>query len=872
MRRQSFGERLYQRLLRLYPREFGDEYGAEMARLYRDRAHAEPPLSLWLELLADLARTAPSEWCAMLMQDLRHAARLLWRTPVLTASVVVTLALGIGANTAIFSIVNAVLLSPLPYPDSDRLVQVWTRFTGIGLPRDENHLSPPELRDITELARTFSHVAAYSRTTFNIAMAGQPERVEGALVSPALFPMLGVRAAAGRVFTSQDAEPGRNDVVLISHGLWQRRFGVDTGILRRTIRLNGRSYAVIGVLPHTFDFPDRTAVEIVAPLTLGAEHYHLPRSRGDHWLRVIARLAPGASLDQARAEMQTASRHMIEANPGYPYEKYSFGIVLTPLLEETVRDARMILWLLMGAVALVLLVACTNIANLLLVRASTRCAEMSIRRALGASRRRLVRQMVTESLLLAACGGAAGLVLGMWGMGALARLTNGLPRVEDAALNPQALAFTALVTLTTGALFGIVPAFQTSRGADLQSLRSGGRRAAGDRSVRRLRHGLVVTQVALSLVMLVCTGLLARSLVALLNVDPGFRASGVLTMRVSLTGQSYEKPEGRRALFDEVVARVRALPGVEAVGAVSELPLRGSASGTVTIEARREALSPDADLLSVTPGYFETMGIRLVCGRWFDSHDGPRSSPVAIVDETLAETFWPGEDPVGKRLKRGFADSVAPWMTVVGVVGHVRQQTLESPSRVQVYWPYAQSPSTSATLAIRTATDLDNLARQVREQVAALDPEQPVYDVRTMNGVMTNALARRRVALTLVAALSVLALMLASVGLYGVLAYAVSQRMQEFGIRTALGASPGRILRDVVAHGLTLAGLGCALGLVVSLQVSRAVRGLLFGVSPLDPLTFASVLLVLLGVGLLAAYVPARRAARVDPATALRYE
>lgn len=843
-----------------------------MARLYRDRAHAEPPLLLWLDLIVDLGRTAPAEWCSMLIQDLRHGARILWRTPVLTASVILTLALGIGANTAIFSVVDAVLLSPLPYPEPDRLVQVWTRFTGVGLPRDENNVSPPELRDIIELGRSFSHVAAYTGTTFNLATSGQPERIEGAVVSPALLQVIGVHPLSGRVFTDQDSEPGREHVVLISHGLWQGRFGSDSGIVGRALHLNGRSYAIAGILPATFQFPDRMDVEILAPLALGSQDYDLPTSRGNHWLRVIARLAPGVSLEQARDDMLATARRMIEANPSYPYEKYNFGIVVTPLLDQTVRDARTILWLLMGAVALVLLVACINIANLLLVRASARSTEMSIRCALGASRTRLVGQIVTESLLLAVCGGVAGLLLGIWGTRALARLTAGLPRVDDAGLSIEVLAFTTVVTVTTGVLFGIVPALHTSRGADLHRVRSGGRRTTGDRSTRGLRHGLVVAQVALSLVMLVCTGLLTRSLMVLLNVDPGFRADGVLTMRLSLTGPSYEEAERRRALFEEVLARVRTLPGVESAGAVSDLPLRGSASGTVTIEARGEPASPDADLLSVTPDYFEAMGIRLRHGRRFDAHDGPQSIPVAIVDETLAATFWPGEDPIGKRLKRGFSDSPGKWMSVVGVVGHVRQHTLESPSRIQVYWPYAQSPSTSATLVVRAASDPNHLAGQVRSQVAAVDPEQPVYDVRAMDGVMSNAVARRRAALTLVAALSGLALILASVGLYGVLAYTVSQRIQEFGIRTALGASPTRILREVVVHGMTLAGVGCALGLAATIPVSRAVRGLLYGVEPLDPVTFAAVLSLLLGVGLVAAFVPARRAARVDPAAALKYE
>jgi putative ABC transport system permease protein len=868
----SFGERLYRRLLRLYPADFRDDYADEMAGLYRDRADAEPLPALWFALAADLVRTAPAEWVAMLMHDLRLAARLLWRTPVFTGSVILTLALGIGANTAIFSVVQAVLLSPLPYPEPERLVQVWTRFANVGLPRDENHVSPPELRDINELGRSFSHTAAYAHTTFNLAASGPPERVEGALASPSLFPLLDVRPVAGRVLTQQESESGRDDVVLIGHGLWQRRFGGDPNIVGRTIRLDARSVTVVGVLPSAFEFPDRTTIEILAPLRLGSEQYDLPTSRGNHWLRVIARLAPGVSIEQARAEMQAVARRMIEGNRGYPYERYNFGIVLTPLFEQTVRDARAILWLLMGTVALVLTVACINITNLLLVRASTRSTEMAVRAALGASRTRLAGQMVIESLLLAACGGATGLLLGAWGTGVLAHLTAGLPRVDDASLNLRVLGFTAIITAATGVLFGVVPALQTARGTSSQRLRAGGRRTTGDRSVHRLRNGLVVAQVALSLVMLVCTGLLTRSLVTLLSIDPGFQPGGVLTMRLSLTGKSYESPERRRMLFEEVFARVRALPGVAAAGAVSDLPLHGAASGTVTIETGRESSSPDVDLLSVTPEYFDAMGIRWVRGRRFDTHDGPRSLPVAIVDETLAETYWPGEDPIGKRLKRGFADSTGPWMSVVGVVGHVRQQTIEASSRVQVYWPYAQNPSTSASVVIRTDGDPNTLATRVREEIAALDPEQPVYDVRTMDAVVSRALAQRRIALALVAALSVLALILAAVGLYGVLSYAVSQRLQEFGIRAALGASPARILFEVVTHGMTVAAAGCVLGLAAALPASRALKHLLYRVDPLDPPTFATVLLVLLSVGLLAAYLPARRAARVSPTAALRYE
>jgi putative ABC transport system permease protein len=811
----------------------------------------------------------------MLTHDMRHAFRLLLRRPLLTISAILTLALGVGANTAIFSVVNAVLLSPLPYPDPHRLVQIWTRFTGVGLTNDENNVSPPEVRDLTTLNRSLSHVAAYDVFGFNLSGKGHPERIEGALVSPAVFPMLDVRPLLGRMFVADDADPGRENVALLSHGLWQRRFGADRTVIGRAVRLNGWPFVIVGVLPPDFRFPGETESELLVPLAFSAKDLE---TRGDHWLRVVARLRPGVSLEQARADMQAVAERMIEQNPGYPYRKYNFGIIVKPLAEEMVGDVRGTLWLLMGAVTLVLLIACTNVANLLLVQASTRGSELAIRLALGANRRRLVAQLITESILLAGFGGLAGLLLGHWGTTALARLAAGeLPRVGGVAMDGRVLVFTAMITVATGLFFGIAPALQASRTAGFERLRHGAQRSTSERSVRRLQYGLIIGQVALSLTLLVGAGLLIRSFVKVLDVDPGFRPEGVLTMRVTLTGPQYATPERVRAFLREALERVRRLPGVEAAGAVSGLPLSGDeSSGTITADTQSvpaNQVSPDADLRAVVPGYFEAMGIELLRGRYFEARDDEeQGAPVAIVDERLAATLWPGQDPLGKRLKRGFVDSPRAWMTIVGVVGHVRYRTLESPSRIQVYYPHAHSPSTSLSLVIRAAGDPRTIINAVRQQVLDIDREQPVYRIRTMNELMAAALARRRLVLVLIGLLSGVALLLAAVGIYSVIAYSVSQRMHEFGVRIALGASGAGILGLVIRRGMALAALGCLLGVITSLALRDAVRSLLYAVDPSDPITVAGVLVLLLSIALVACYLPARRATRVDPATVLRSE
>jgi putative ABC transport system permease protein len=808
-----------------------------------------------------------------LLQDLRYASRLLRKTPGFTVVGVLALALGVGANTAIFSVIDAVLLRPLPYHDPGHLVKIWTRFVGIGLPDNRNWVSPPEFVDFRTLSHAFSHIAAIQSDSFNFAGGGRPERVQAAEVSASLFPMLGVQAKLGRVFLPEEEQPGRNYVVLLSEGLWRRRFGADPGVVGRKLQINGLSALVVGVLPGSFQFPSEA--EAWAPLSFTNDDLS-PNSRGGHGLEVLARIKSGLSLGQARADMASVGQRMIEQNAGYPYKQYDFTPILTPLLEEMVGDTRTALWILMGAVALVLLIACANVANLLLARASAREREIAIRAAVGASRLRLACQLLTESALLGLAGGVAGLVLGRWGLTALTNLAaESFPRVADAHLNGPVLAFTLLVSVGASLLFGMAPVFQAAQ-VTHESLKDGGRGSTSGRGALSLRQALVVAEVALSLVLLTGAGLLLRSFVRLMEVDPGFRPDGVLTMRVSLPDTKYANATQIRSFHRQLLERVSKLPGVEAAGFVSALPLSGGGSGTTTVDSRAVSgvdASPEADWRPATPGYFRAMGIALVRGRYFDDRDTDTSAPVAVIDETLANTYWPGEDAVGKRLKRGGADSTSPWMTIVGVVRHVRYRTLEAQSRVTLYWPEAQDPPSSMSLAIRTALpDPHALAPTVQREILAIDADQPVYRVRTMHELMADSVARRRLAMMLLAIFAGAALILAVVGIYGVMSYSVSQRAHEMGIRMALGASRASVLRLVLGQSLSLALAGVVVGLAGSLMMANLMASLLFQVPPRDPLTFALVALVLTASALLASYLPARRATQVDPMISLRCE
>src|SRR5579864_5088421 len=656
------------------------------------------------------------------LQDCRYALRILARSPGFTLIAVLALALGIGANSAIFSIVNAVILKPLPYEKPDQLVQLWMRFTGIGIPNDQNAVSAPEFDDLQQ-NQSFSHLAAISSASYNINISGAPERIDSAVVSTSFFPMLGVHAQLGRVFLPEEGQPGRDRVVLLGDGLWRRRFGADPAIPGRTLVMNGESYLIVGVLPAGFQLP--LEAEVWTPLVFSAQNLS-PNNRGNHGYEVIARIKPGLSVEQARADMDVVSQRIIEQHPDYPYRQFNFRVLVIPLLEQQIGDIKTALWVLMSAVGLVLLIACANVANLLLVRASSRKREIAVRQALGVSRFRLIQQLLTESAILGLLAGAIGLFLGYWALRLLTALSaTSFPRVVEAHMDLRVLAFTLLVSLATGILFGLAPAF-SSRHVTHDALKEGGRGGTAGAGSQRLRGALVVAEVALSLTLLVGAGLLIRSFLRLQDVDTGFRPEGVLTMRISLPNEKYAKIEQNRTFFRALLAQIRQLPGVDAAGGATGLPLSATGwSGTTTVDSQAvqpQDASPEADQRPVFPGYFEALAIPLVRGRYFEQRDNETAAPVAIIDETMANTYWPKQDPIGQRIKQGGRQSSQPWRTIVGVVRHVRYRTLESPSRVEFYWPYDQTTFAlgSMSLAIHTSSDPRSLAGVVQRQVQAL--------------------------------------------------------------------------------------------------------------------------------------------------------
>jgi predicted permease len=808
----------------------------------------------------------------VLMQDLRFAVRQMAKKPGFTAVVVLTMALGIGANAAIFSVLDAVLLRPLPYSNPAGLIKVWTRFTGIGAPNDQNWVSAPEFRDLQQLNRSFSDLAAIGSGSINLGVKGSPQRVVGASVSPGLFSMLGAQPLLGRTFLAEEAQPGRDHEVVLSYGLWRRVFGGNRNVIGSTIDIDGVPTVVVGVMPEGFAYPDEA--EIWGPLAFSPDDLS-ENSRGSHGLEVLGRMRPGLTLAQVQSDMDRVGKTMIEQHGSYPYQQYGFGIILHPLLEETVGDVKPSLIVLMAAVGLVLLIACANIANLLLVRSTERQQEMETRMALGASGSRLVRQLLTESVVLALAGGLVGVAITPWILRGLVSIAaKSLPRALHTGIDARALLLTAAISLATGILFGLAPALQAGRKRQFDGLK-GGRSTEGKRP-KRLRSALVICETAFSLLLIAGAGLLLRSFAEILKVDPGFRPDGVLTMRVALPDAVYSKPEQVRGFYTELLDRVQRLPGVEAAGAVSALPLSGQgSSGTTTIDSqsvRLEDTTPEADLRVVTPDYFKAMGISLVRGRFFDARDSDTAAPVAMVDESLAQTYWPNQDPIGKRLHMGDRQSKAPWATIIGLVRHVRNRTLEARSRVEVYWPESQRPFGAMTLAVRTTGNPMNLVPTIQREVSAIDPDLPVYRVNTMTEVMGDSLERRRLALILLAVFAGLALLLASVGIYGVTSYGVAQRHVEIGLRMALGADRGQVLGMLIRSGLATIAIGLGLGLAMALFLTRLMSGLLFSVRASDPLALGGAAVLLMAAALLAIFVPARRATKVNPMVALRYE
>ena len=815
-----------------------------------------------------------------LWQDLRYGSRVLLRQPGFAAVAIITLALGIGANTAIFSVINGILLKPLPYPEADRLVKIYGSF--VALNANNARLSVPEYIDFRQLTETFAASGVFDNGSANLAQleAGEPERVERANVTPEMFAVLQVAPILGRIFTQEEAQAGRDDVVLLSHGLWQRRYAGKADVIGQKLTISGRSHTIIGVMPPGFAFPPK--VEIWEPLWFSKEQYDQQR-RGSRGLEVLARLKPGIGLNRAQAVLDRLSAQLTEQYPQNYGGNRRYRMTVTPLLDDFVGNLKPTLLLLAGAVGFVLLIACANVANLLLARAATRRQEMAVRLALGARRGRLVRQLLTESVLLALAGGVAGLLLAMWGVQLLLRFVpDSLPRLASVSLDGRVLAFTTMVSLSTGVIFGLAPALQATQADVNDALRESARTGGGVRQ-QRLRSAFVVAEIALALVLLAGAGLTLKSFWRLQAVDSGFRSDGVLTLRMLLPFTTHPKASQRATFFAQVLEQLRAMPGVAAAGAVSRIPMvPGNNSGTMTAEnsASRPTSDPNAaqvetEMRWASPDYFQTMGIVLLSGRDFNEADLEGALPVAIVDENFARLFYPNENPIGKRIKRGGAQSTLPWKTIVGVVRPVRNQRLDATSLPQAYFPVLQEADEMYNLsfAIRSSGGEPlALAQSARAAVLAVDRNQPVYDVKPLGQIVGESIALRRLAMLLLSVFAIVALLLAAAGVYGVIAYSVAQRRHEIGIRMALGATAGGVQRLVVRQGLTLATIGIGIGLSAAFALTRIMGNLLYEVSATDPMTFAAIVLLLAAVALAACYLPARRATKVDPMIALRYE
>jgi putative ABC transport system permease protein len=793
---------------------------------------------------------------------------MLWKRPGFTAMAVVALALGVGANTAIFSVVNAVLLRPLPYSEPERAVVVWLKGAEAA-GGDRVPMSVMDLLDWRARNEVFESVGAFTGGQVSYTGGEAPEQIPGAQATADFFDTLGARPRLGRTFKPEDERPDAERVAVVSDGFWRRRMGADPAALGRVLTLDGRQYTVVGVMPEGFDFPTQD-MEVWT-----AFQVRPPSRRGPYFLTGLARVRAGVTLEQARAALNAMPDPEHQGNPPQG-ERFN----MLTVNDYLVGDVRPALLVLLGAVGLVLLIACANVANLLLARAASREREIAVRAALGASRWRLARQLLTESVLLGAAGGFAGLLLSVWGVDALLALSpEGIHRLREAHIDGRVLLFTLGVSLLSGVAFGLAPALQGA-GADLnETLKEGGARGSTEgRGRRRMRDALVVAEIALALMLLVGAGLLLKSFTRLQNVESGVRAERVLTMQVSLPRARYEEGPKRVEFFRQLLERVRAVPGVESAAATTSLPPDLlTASDNFSVEGRPEPPGgelPVADLLSVTPEYFRALGVPVVRGRLFTDADREGTPPVCVVNETLARQFFAGEDPVGKRLKQGGSDRPGnQFMEIVGVVGDVRYEGLHAKVQPAFYLPYQQSPWFDMSLVVRTnVSEPRTLAAAVSKEVWALDRDLPVARVATMEELMSRSVAQPRFRTLLVAVFSCVALLLAAVGVYGVMSYAVVRRTHEIGVRVALGARGRDVLRLVVGHGLrlVLAGIGC--GLAGALLLTRVMEGMLYGVSAADPATYAVVALLLASVALLACFIPARRATKVDPMVALRYE
>ncbi|MGI8957888.1 MAG: ABC transporter permease [Chthoniobacterales bacterium] len=812
-----------------------------------------------------LGEEGKSNLMADIAQDLRYALRMLWKNPGFTVVAVIALALGIGANSAIFSVVNAVLLRPLPFKNPEQLVAVWENASHYGFPK--NTPSPANFLDWRRQNTVFQAMSAMAWETYNLTGIGEPEKLDGRRVSANLFDLLGVRPSLGRSFLPQEDSPGSH-VVILSDGLWKRRFASNPQIIGQTLNLSGQACTVVGVMPPDIDLPGLPDAvnwrdQLWTPIAFSSEE---AARRGSHYLEVIARMKPSVTLAQARAEMETIAARLGQQ---YPESNLSIGSAVNPLQEELVGDMRPALLVLLGAVGFVLLIACANVANLLLARAAVRQKEIALR---------LTRQFLTESIVLSILGGTFGLLLAVLGLDLLKSLIpETVSQAGAIAIDGKVVLFTIFVSIITGVVFGLAPATQASKVDLNDSLKEGGRESSGGDKGNRLRGILVISEVAVSFVLLIGAGLLINSFFHLRNLDPGFATDHLLTVKIALPETKYPSKEQRSDFFREVIRRIKTLPGIESAAIANNLPCAYNGDSVpIGIEGRVDPppdQRPDVLLRVTGPDYFKTMKFPLLKGRTFTDDDRTDTRYVVVISEQTANRFWPAENPIGKRLKPGDATSDGPWREVIGVVRDVRQNDFAAAPKLQMYLSYQQVRDFPPNaLVLRTKVDPLSLAPLIRNAIWEVDKDQPVSDVRTMDEIVSAAAARQRFSMLLLAVFAIVALLLAAIGIYGVMSYSVAQRTKEIGLRMALGAQRGDILRMTVGQGLKLVGIGLLLGLAIAVVLTRVMSSLLFGISATDPLTFVSISLVLLAVAVSASYIPALRATRIDPMVALRVQ